>query len=44
MGHSDDAPIWRANRKVAALSGGLLAPHLADTHQQLIVLITSYGL
>ena len=30
--------------EVAAVSGGLLAPHLADAHQQLIVLIASYGL
>ncbi len=30
--------------EVAAVSGGLLAPHLADTHQQLTVLIASYTL
>jgi C4-dicarboxylate transporter/malic acid transport protein len=30
--------------EVAAVSGGLLAPHLTDTHQQLTVLITSYAL
>ena len=30
--------------EVAAASGGLLAPHLADVHQQLTVLITSYAL
>jgi C4-dicarboxylate transporter/malic acid transport protein len=30
--------------EVAAASGGLLAPHLADAHQQLTVLITSYVL
>ena len=30
--------------EVAAVSGGLLAPHLADAHQQLGVLITSYVL
>jgi C4-dicarboxylate transporter/malic acid transport protein len=30
--------------EVAAASGGLLAPHLADAHQQLTVLITSYAL
>jgi len=30
--------------EVAAASGGLLAPHLADAHSQLIVLITSYVL
>ena len=30
--------------EVAAVSGGLLAPHLADTHHQLTVLITSYAL
>ncbi len=30
--------------EVAAASGGLLAAHLADTHQQLTVLITSYAL
>ncbi|MFS2071960.1 TDT family transporter [Pseudomonas sp. CT11-2] len=30
--------------EVAAASGGLLAPHLADAHSQLVVLITSYVL
>lgn len=30
--------------EVAAASGGLLAPHLADVHSQLIVLVTSYVL
>ena len=30
--------------EVAAASGGLLAPHLADAHSQLIVLVTSYVL
>lgn len=30
--------------EVAAASGGLLAPHLADAHAQLVVLITSYVL
>jgi C4-dicarboxylate transporter/malic acid transport protein len=30
--------------EVAAVSGGLLAPHLADSHQQLTVLIASYAL
>src|SRR5579859_4392552 len=30
--------------EVAAVSGGLLAPHLADAHQQLTVLIASYVL
>lgn len=30
--------------EVAAASGGLLAPHLADTHSQLVVLVTSYVL
>jgi C4-dicarboxylate transporter/malic acid transport protein len=30
--------------EVAAASGGLLAPHLADAHQQLNVLIASYAL
>ncbi len=30
--------------EVAAVSGGLLAPHLADAHQQLTVLIASYAL
>ena len=30
--------------EVAAVSGGLLAQHLADTHQQLTVLIASYAL
>ncbi|KIQ57103.1 MULTISPECIES: TDT family transporter [Pseudomonas] len=30
--------------EVAAASGGLLAPHLADAHAQLIMLITSYVL
>jgi C4-dicarboxylate transporter/malic acid transport protein len=30
--------------EVAAASGGLLAPHLADPHAQLVVLITSYVL
>ena len=30
--------------EVAAVSGGLLAPHLADTHRQLTVLIASYAL
>jgi C4-dicarboxylate transporter/malic acid transport protein len=30
--------------EVAAVSGGLLAPHLADTHQQLSVLVASYAL
>jgi C4-dicarboxylate transporter/malic acid transport protein len=30
--------------EVAAASGGLLAPHLADAHQQLTVLIASYAL
>ncbi|MFW9270509.1 TDT family transporter [Pseudomonas sp. NR3] len=28
--------------EVAAVSGGLLAPHLADVHSQLIILVTSY--
>lgn len=28
--------------EVAAASGGLLAPHLADAHSQLIMLVTSY--
>jgi C4-dicarboxylate transporter/malic acid transport protein len=30
--------------EVAAVSGGLLAPHLADAHSQLVVLTTSYVL
>lgn len=30
--------------EVAAASGGLLAPHLADAHHQLTVLVTSYAL
>lgn len=30
--------------EVAAVSGGLLAPHLADAHSQLVVLVTSYVL
>ncbi|PTR21537.1 TDT family transporter [Pseudomonas sp. GV085] len=30
--------------EVAAASGGLLAPHLADAHSQLVVLVTSYVL
>jgi len=30
--------------EVAAASGGLLAPHMADPHAQLVVLITSYVL
>ncbi|MDB5460092.1 MAG: C4-dicarboxylate transporter [Caulobacteraceae bacterium] len=30
--------------EVAAVSGGLLAPHLTDPHQQLTVLVTSYAL
>ena len=30
--------------EVAAASGGLLAPHLADAHSQLVVLMTSYVL
>lgn len=30
--------------EVAAASGGLLAPHLVDTHSQLVVLVTSYVL
>jgi C4-dicarboxylate transporter/malic acid transport protein len=30
--------------EVAAVSGGLLAPHLADTHLQLTLLVTSYVL
>jgi len=30
--------------EVAAVSGGLLAPHLADAHAQLQVLVTSYAL
>ncbi|KAB0506345.1 TDT family transporter [Pseudomonas lini] len=30
--------------EVAAASGGLLAPHLADAHLQLVVLVTSYVL
>ncbi len=30
--------------EVAAVSGGLLAPHLAQAHGQLVVLITSYAL
>ncbi|WP_223529459.1 TDT family transporter [Pseudomonas sp. GL-R-19] len=30
--------------EVAASSGGLLAPHLADAHSQLVVLVTSYVL
>lgn len=30
--------------EVAAASGGLLAPHLADAHGQLVVLVTSYVL
>jgi C4-dicarboxylate transporter/malic acid transport protein len=30
--------------EVAAASGGLLAPHLADTHGQLVLLVTSYVL
>jgi C4-dicarboxylate transporter/malic acid transport protein len=30
--------------EVAAASGGLLAPHLADAHSQLVMLITSYVL
>lgn len=30
--------------EVAAASGGLLAPHLADAHSQLMVLVTSYVL
>ncbi|SFO97981.1 C4-dicarboxylate transporter/malic acid transport protein [Pseudomonas sp. NFACC24-1] len=30
--------------EVAAASGGLLAPHLADVHSQLIMLVTSYVL
>ncbi|CAI8825064.1 TDT family transporter [Pseudomonas sp. IT-P4] len=30
--------------EVAAVSGGLLAPHLADAHSQLAVLVTSYVL
>ncbi|EJM59704.1 TDT family transporter [Pseudomonas sp. GM48] len=30
--------------EVAAASGGLLAPHLADVHSQLVVLVTSYVL
>ena len=30
--------------EVAAVSGGLLAPHLADVHQQLSVLVSSYAL
>ncbi|MFJ2678993.1 TDT family transporter [Pseudomonas sivasensis] len=30
--------------EVAAASGGLLAPHLADAHSQLIMLVTSYVL
>ncbi|RON78418.1 C4-dicarboxylate ABC transporter [Pseudomonas chlororaphis] len=30
--------------EVAAASGGLLAPHLVDTHSQLVMLVTSYVL
>ncbi|MBC3347630.1 TDT family transporter [Pseudomonas sp. SWRI196] len=30
--------------EVAAASGGLLAPHLADAHSQLVMLVTSYSL
>jgi C4-dicarboxylate transporter/malic acid transport protein len=30
--------------EVAAVSGGLLAPHLTDAHHQLTVLVTSYAL
>ncbi|MCU0120791.1 TDT family transporter [Pseudomonas sp. B2M1-30] len=30
--------------EVAAASGGLLAPHLADAHAQMVVLVTSYVL
>ncbi|WP_434580174.1 TDT family transporter [Pseudomonas sp. Z5-35] len=30
--------------EVAAVSGGLLAPHLADAHSQLVMLVTSYVL
>ncbi|MEI9963901.1 MAG: C4-dicarboxylate ABC transporter [Caulobacteraceae bacterium] len=30
--------------EVAAVSGGLLAPHLADVHQQLTILVVSYVL
>ncbi|AJO79993.1 TDT family transporter [Pseudomonas sp. MRSN 12121] len=30
--------------EVAAASGGLLAPHLADAHSQLVMLVTSYVL
>ena len=30
--------------EVAAVSGGLLAPHLVDAHSQLVVLVTSYVL
>lgn len=30
--------------EVAAASGGLLAPHLADVHSQMIMLVTSYAL
>ncbi|EJM20729.1 tellurite resistance protein-like permease [Pseudomonas sp. GM21] len=30
--------------EVAATSGGLLAPHLADAHSQLVMLVTSYVL
>ncbi|MVV48140.1 C4-dicarboxylate ABC transporter [Pseudomonas sp. PB120] len=30
--------------EVAAASGGLLAPHLADAHSQLVVMVTSYVL
>ena len=30
--------------EVAAASGGLLAPHLADAHSQIVVLVTSYVL
>ncbi|MBV4553275.1 TDT family transporter [Pseudomonas sp. SWRI102] len=30
--------------EVAAASGGLLAPHLADVHSQLVMLVTSYVL
>ena len=30
--------------EVAAVSGGLLAPHLVDAHQQLTVLVSSYAL
>jgi C4-dicarboxylate transporter/malic acid transport protein len=30
--------------EVAAASGGLLAPHLADAHLQLVILVTSYVL